>query len=547
MKKLVVTLLSLATLLGGALLSNEKDDKSVINNNFVNEVKTPANGLFIKESNSIATFNVGERIEAENGVTTALSTVISIDNLSESYGLSNNGCASFYMASSEYIQYLVNAPIEGRYMINVASRSNGGLINNVQTWSINDSDYEVTLNKLKGQGKNTKGYNGYDRFVVSLNAGLNTIKIKQKSGISYLDYFVVENEFASVNTILEAENFASGIYKAYRKTESTDSYVLESPKSNDNKIEFDIRVNKTGYYDLFMRVGNSHAKNSISVFVNKQKYTIIPDKTGLLTSNPDTLGDVNTTIKLYKGKNKIEITNFSNMEYDYLSITDSGIEVPSQGYISLFTYETYTLPEGIEWFVDNETILSLQGNVVVPLSAGNANVYSYVNLANGYSYKRNIQFNIISTIYEGEFVFEDTTLSYNGNDQMIPFEVPEGWKVSYQGYEEGTTLPGTYEITAYLFSDIYTYLVDGEELSAFRLDATLTIEKADYQGEDLIFESKTFAFDGEYHYLTASAPEGWEVTYIDNGKKYAGSIEVTAIFMHEGYNNVVKTATLTIN
>ena len=34
-------------------MSNEKDDKSVINNNFVNEVKTPTNGLFIKESNQI--------------------------------------------------------------------------------------------------------------------------------------------------------------------------------------------------------------------------------------------------------------------------------------------------------------------------------------------------------------------------------------------------------------------------------------------------------------------------------------------------------------
>ena len=46
-----------------------------------------------------------------------------------------------------YIEYLVIAPTAGRYTINVASRADAGVTNNVQNWKINDNDYVFTGQK----------------------------------------------------------------------------------------------------------------------------------------------------------------------------------------------------------------------------------------------------------------------------------------------------------------------------------------------------------------------------------------------------------------
>ena len=199
-------------------------------------------------------FELNKRIEAEDGRVLSSESSVLVEETESSYGFSNNGCVSFVKnVTNDYIEYLFVAPYEGKYAINFASRTNTGLTNNLQKWQVNDKTYDVFLNSVPGQGKNTKGYNIHDRFVVELQAGENTIKVYQQTGVNYLDYFVILDEFAPINAILEAENYASGIYKANVKTAYSSEYLLQAPMSNENRILINTRVNKTGYYDLFIK------------------------------------------------------------------------------------------------------------------------------------------------------------------------------------------------------------------------------------------------------------------------------------------------------
>lgn len=66
--------------------------------------------------------------------------------------------------------------------------------------------------------------------------------------------------------------------------------------------------------------------------------------------------------------------------------------------------------------------------------------------------------------------------------------------------------------------------------------------------DDIVFESKTFAYDGNEHSIYVNGvPKGWTVTYTGNGQTNPGSYYVTAKITDKEGNNYSKMAQITID
>ncbi|MBE7082741.1 MAG: hypothetical protein E7378_03610 [Clostridiales bacterium] len=121
-------------------------------------------------------------------------------------------------------------------------------------------------------------------------------------------------------------------------------------------------------------------------------------------------------------------------------------------------------------------------------------------------------------------VFNDKTVTYNGNQQFIYVSgVPSGIEVNYTN--NGKTNAGTYEVTA-SFTD-----TTGHYQQIPDMTATLTINKQQIGESSIVFSNKTVTFDGSEHYIYATGlPTGIQVEYTNNGKTNAGTYDVIAQF-----------------
>lgn len=136
--------------------------------------------------------------------------------------------------------------------------------------------------------------------------------------------------------------------------------------------------------------------------------------------------------------------------------------------------------------------------------------------------------------FEG-ITFESKTFDYDGKAHSLAVSgAPEGAKVTYTNNSKINV--GVYKVTAKVTKNGYNDLT---------LEATLTINAIDFEG--LVFEDKTFEYDGRPHSLEVkNFPTGARVTYNGNGKTEVGTYNVTATVSKTGYNNKVLTAKLEI-
>ena len=188
---------------------------------------------------------------------------------------------------------------------------------------------------------------------------------------------------------------------------------------------------------------------------------------------------------------------------------------------------------------------------------------------NNYSGTVSLEYQIAKANYDTDsLMLKNLTVTYDGSAQSLTVSgtLPTGVTVTYYyegtdgtSYSKTTTAPtnaGIYTVTAEFNGDFDNY----NTISGFT--ATLTIEKATYETEDLSFDNIIVTYDGEAHALTVSGlPTGVEVTYYYegvNGTEYekttdaptnAGSYTVTAVFSvdTDNYNEIsTLTATLVI-
>ncbi|WP_293786693.1 MBG domain-containing protein [uncultured Pedobacter sp.] len=138
--------------------------------------------------------------------------------------------------------------------------------------------------------------------------------------------------------------------------------------------------------------------------------------------------------------------------------------------------------------------------------------------------------------------FSDASFVYDGTAKDLSVaNLPTGATASYNG--NGKTNAGTYVVTATVVQANYADIVK---------TATLTISKAPNTTSGsgintITFSDASFVYDGTAKDLTiANLPAGATVSYNGNGKTNAGTYTVTATVVQPNYEDIVKTANLTI-
>lgn len=144
------------------------------------------------------------------------------------------------------------------------------------------------------------------------------------------------------------------------------------------------------------------------------------------------------------------------------------------------------------------------------------------------------------TIKEAKKEFTGVTLeskSFDYDGKYHSLEVsgaPENTNITWTNNSQINV--GVYDVTAKLTKTGYNDLT---------LTAKLTINAIDFT--NLIFESKSFEYDGKAHSLIVeNAPSGSSISYSGNNKTAVGTYTVTATVSKTGYNTKKLTATLQI-
>lgn len=214
-------------------------------------------------------------------------------------------------------------------------------------------------------------------------------------------------------------------------------------------------------------------------------------------------------------------------------------------YIGSFSIEDYSLTvvlsdETTKQFALSEEYVSAEDLAKLSTVGTHTITVNY----SGYSE----EFTIVVKKYTfNDLVFNSATYTYDGTAKTIEVEnLPDGASVDYSILNTQTNV-GTYNITA---------TVTLENYETATLDATLTINKADYDMSGVTFTGKTETYDGSVKTIaiTGELPEGLSVRYMCGGSTFtgktdAGTYTVVAIFTNSNsnYNGVGnKSATLTI-
>ncbi|MBQ2740816.1 MAG: hypothetical protein IJF39_04285 [Clostridia bacterium] len=134
------------------------------------------------------------------------------------------------------------------------------------------------------------------------------------------------------------------------------------------------------------------------------------------------------------------------------------------------------------------------------------------------------------TFTNKEYVYDGTQ-----KELLIEGEMPEGVSVVYENHL--ATDAGEYLAVAVL---------SGEGYQTLRMEAKLTIQKADILG--VVLEGDSFVYDGEIKNLVIEGelPEGVSISYQNNGKTEAGSYSVSAVLSGKNYNTLTLEAVLRI-
>ena len=387
-------------------------------------------------------------------------------------------------------------------------------------------------------------------------------------------------------------------------------YATEFHGSNSGRLVFDVTVTEEGYYDLYA-VGYTGAENPKLNFKIDGEASVIDVKlSGYISSGNITSGANLYQIYLTSGTHTLEFSKSTHVTMDYFYITKSMSNVDGENKVLLLYGDSLTLNSNNTYYVTDPTIAEVVDGVLVTKKAGETTLCYDVTTQNGIVGTVSYTLVVQPVDYVGDDIkFDDINFAYDGENHSYVANIPEGWTVTYFGNEKEMVLPGKYDVTILLTHDSYNNLrfdvkviitktdytgndlifEDGEfdydgsehalvahapegweisyeynnktypgtvEVKAVfshecyndvEMLAVLTINKADYTGNDLIFEDGEFDYDGSEHALVAQAPQGWEISYENNNLTNSGTVEVKAVFSHECYNDIEKFAVLTVN
>ena len=315
------------------------------------------------------------------------------------------------------------------------------------------------------------------------------------------------------------------------------NYQWENGNSND--IEYSFVINKATYNM------DSVVFEDKTVIYNGSEFSIeatnLPNGVSATYENNEQTdaGEYTVTAKFTGDANNYElIANKTAV----LTIKQVVVTAPIAD-DTAFTYngqeQTYVLEASSLYNVLDNTA-TIAGNHTVKVALIDKNNYKWNN---GNSNDLTYSFVINKATYNMEgVVFADKTVTYNGTEFSIEAtNLPNGVSVTYEN--NGKTDAGEYVITAKFTGDANNY-----ELIADKT-AKLTINKATYNMDGVVFANKTVTYNGGAFSIEATnLPNGVTITYENNGKINVGEYTITAKFTgNANYNDIAdKTATLTI-
>jgi GH43 family beta-xylosidase len=235
------------------------------------------------------------RYEAENAT---LSNVAVLDNT----GASNGKRVGWITNSDSYVQFNVNVPTTGNYIMTVRYSNGYG----------SDSTHNVSVNGGASTSLTyqSQGWNYYN-FVtmnVNLNAGSNTIKFS--TGINNADLDSID---VFKNKKYEAENATLNNVQTVYHVSASNNFKVGYIDFADSYVQFNVNVPTSGTYNLVVKYGNGWSSNSThNVSVNggaSKPITYLPHGWDRWHwANMDvSLSAGNNTIKFTKGTNYAEL------------------------------------------------------------------------------------------------------------------------------------------------------------------------------------------------------------------------------------------------
>ena len=176
-------------------------------------------------------------------------------------------------------------------------------------------------------------------------------------------------------------------------------------------------------------------------------------------------------------------------------------------------------------------------------------VASFESLDSNYAAPTEVEATLTIERASLDIVFNSDTITYDGNAHTIAVSsnALNIYNVTYNYYLNGEEVlecvnAGVYSVVA-SFETIDSNYLDHEQMVK-----TLTIAKASYDISDIVFQSQSFAYDGQSKSLVVSGtiPTGVVVSYLNNSLTEVGSITVTAVFSVDSNHNEIENMIATL-
>jgi len=489
-------------------------------------------------------FALNERIEAEYGYNLADAGVSTIE-------YSGNCISGWLMKqNTSALQYAVEVPKAGEYYLQIVGSAAGAFGETTQmeyALTVNGTALTLTdfpLATYQGGGNvvQTASYH-----TVTLQQGVNLIVLNAITSTkqAHTDFFTVFEKGNEIGRTLELERYVDGLAKVIKSGHDYPEIsgdVVEFSTQAESTIRVPVTVDEAGGYDLYLRGWTGTANAKVNLSLNGTQSVLSVAQTGWVTSSGLQAPKDNVyRIELQEGANELVFTQsgsiYVDMDWIYLSKEKVSQAPSAQGGYVVKVGEELSVGEGVT--VADQSLATVANGVLTAIKAGTTTLKTTVTMDNGYSYARTYPLTVEKIAYDGtDLVAEDVTVPYSGAPVYYNgASAPQGWRVTYANNDE--PLQGVGEKTVYVkFShDVYEDVIK---------QATLTVTKANYAGEDLVADDVSGFYNGTVYAVVPTAPEGWEITTSGNSRRVVGESIVQVAFTHPYYNDVVKTATISV-
>ncbi|MBE5732202.1 MAG: hypothetical protein E7353_04105 [Clostridiales bacterium] len=368
------------------------------------------------------------------------------------------------------------------------------------------------------------------------------------SGVVFADKAVTYN---GESHSITATNLPNGVTVEYTGNNQTnaDEYTITATFTGDS-ANYEPIADKTATLTINKASVSKPAQDSTSLVYNgnEQTYQLAENSLYTISGNKQTnAGNYTVTVSL-KDKNNYQwndetatdLSYFFNIvkaTYDMSAVVFADKTVTYNGEShSIFATG---MPNGVSVSYENNNKINADEYTITAIFTGDSTNYNAIE-------NKTATLTINKATYDMSGIsFVGDTVTYDGNVHSLAITgtLPNGVTVSYENNDKTN-------------ADVYTVIAKftdttGNYENPANKTATLTINKATYNMDGVVFADKIVTYNGNAYSIEAqNVPSGLSVSYTGNDKTNVDTYTVTATFTdttgnYENPQNM--TATLTIN